>query len=238
MNTILKIIPIILLLIFTSNYMYSQNVITLKNGEKIYFQKLKTSADYIEYTTDSVAKKNVIISKGEISTVLYNGITTDYSAFTQQTETENNVIMTDPFSNKIVLNYVDEFATFSSKKKSAYLQIFAEYSEAAYFKYKRGIDILPKGKKCIIAAGATFGIGTIISVAIKSKTVSKYFMYGTIVATTALLEVGIPLVCVGKARIRKSFELYNIDYNRVHAQNGLSLNVGYTGTGLSLALNF
>ena len=221
--------------VLSCNFANSQNVITLKNGEKIYFSSIDTTGDYIEYKLNLLSKKEKI-SKFDVLSLKYNGTTTEY-------ENTRPQIPPEPKGNIITLDYSKRGA-FSIKNQGECMKIFAEYSESAYFKYKRGVDVLYKGRRCMIAAGAVFVGGTIaliVNNSIKSKETTmaaKVLTYGTFVVAPVLISVGIPLVCVGKARIRKSFELYNIDYNKAHAQNGLSLNVGYTGTGLSLALNF
>ena len=233
MKILLKITMAISAVVLSCNFANSQNVITLKNGEKIYFSSIDTTGDYIEYKLNLLSKKEKI-SKFDVLSLNYNGTTTEYT---------QPQILPEPKGNIIALDY-SERGAFSIKNQGECMKIFAEYSEAAYFKYKRGVDVLHKGRDCMIAAGAVL-VGGIIAIpvsrSIKSKEaaiVAKSVTYGIFIGVPVLISVGIPLVCVGKARIRKSFELYNIDYNKAHAQNGLSLNLGYTGTGLSLALNF
>lgn len=254
MKILLKIAMVVSAVVLSCNFVNSQNVISLKNGGNIYFTSIDTTGDYIVYTTDSLANDKMKISKKQVSAVINNRIITDYSKWPEMPQTGNRVSINNmpktetPLNSKIVLDY-SEPLSLSLKNQRDYANVFAEYSEAAYFKYRRGLNVLETGKNCLISAGVVFGVGCIMSGACYAKSTKSYSARNlstvaiviesiTIAATTVLLEVGIPLVCVGKARIRKSFELYNIDYNKAHAQNGLSLNVGYTGTGLSLALNF
>lgn len=248
MKILLKITMVISAVVLSCNFVNSQNVISLKNGGNIYFTSIDTTGDYIVYTTDSLVNEKMKISKKQVSAVINNRIITDYSKWPEMPQAGNRVSVSinnaskteTPLNSKIVLDY-SEPISFCIKDQRKYANVFAEYSEAAYFKYRRGLNVLEKGKYCLISAGVVFGVGSIVSGICYAKnltTAGKVIEYFTIAPTTVLLGVGIPLVCVGKARIRKSFELYNIDYNKAHAQNGLSLNFGYTGTGLSLALNF
>lgn len=122
------------------------------------------------------------------------------------------------------------------------------FPEYIYSSATGGMRMCRAGRGLIIGGSVLSGVGlvgfTVANVAVATATgtnsydpVSVYYAYvGGAVALSAgiaLLSGGIPLLCVGKGRIRRAVNAYNQNY-----AGSYTFNVGATPHGFGLSLEF
>ena len=238
----MKRVSLLMVLFALANFLYANDIIYLNNGDEIKSKILKISSNTIEYKkTSNIEGPSYEISKDEVVMIIYeNG---EKDIFINKTANSNNSIYNAPLQNSVnsfgIIDYDGEklFSyngdTITSEK---YLEIARQNCYKAYEQYNRGQKLKKAGAICL-GAGVGLTLGGIIthSAGIVNNN-SEATIVGGLFLLTGLTSTatGIPLFCIGKSQIRKSYESFNDASRGYITSSELQFRINNDGMGLAL----
>lgn len=244
----MKKVSLLILLFALAHFIYADDIIYLNNGDEIKSKILKISSKIIEYKKASnMEGPTYEVSKDEVVMIIYeNG---EKDMFITKANGTDNVIketinIEEPTSsdtisinntpNKfgLVLYDGDKLISYNGEKISSneYKEIAKKNCYKAYEQYKNG-------RSYKIAGGVVIGVGvpiTAVGILCAILTDGTASSIALTASCACLTLAGVPLYCIGKSKIEKSYEIFNNTSKEYIPTTELQFKINNDGVGLAL----
>lgn len=244
----MKKVSLLILLFALAHFIYADDIIYLNNGDEIKSKILKISSNVIEYKKSSNLNGPAYeIAKDEVVMIIYeNGEKDMFITKANSTDNANEkvVITKEPTSNDtisinnipnkfgIVLYDGDKLISYNGEKikSNEYQEIAKKNCYKAYEEYKNG-------RSYKIAGGVVIGVGipiTAVGILCAILTDGTASSIALTASSACLTLAGVPLYCIGKSKVEKSYEIFNNTSKEYIPTTELQFKINNDGVGLAL----
>ena len=222
-----------------AHFLYADDIIYLNNGDEVKSKIIKISSNTIEYKkTSNIEGPTYELSKDEVVMIIYENGEKDMFIKKRTTQLSNDTIINSPMNFGVIEYDGEKLLSYNGDKITSerYIELAKANCYKAYEQYNRGQKLKKAGAICL-GAGVGLTLGGIIthSAGIVNNN-SEATIVGGLFLLTGLTSTatGIPLFCIGKSQIRKSYESFNDASRGYITSSELQFRINNDGMGLAL----
>ena len=222
-----------------AHFLYADDIIYLNNGDEVKSKIIKISSNTIEYKkTSNIEGPTYELSKDEVVMIIYENGEKDMFIKKRTTQLSNDTIINSPMNFGVIEYDGEKLLSYNGDKITSerYIELAKANCYKAYEQYNRGQKLKKAGAICL---GAGVGL-TLCGIITHSAGIVNNNSEATIVGGLFLLTgltstaTGIPLFCIGKSQIRKSYEAFNDASRGYITSSELQFRINNDGMGLAL----